>query len=275
MHLQHAGPSSGSPIALITGASRGIGAAYAKALAKRGYRLLLVSRDESRLSSLIQEIRSHHGTMIHYKLLDLATSEASMEFYNFSLTHCEAPDLLIHNAGFGLYGPFSSFSPTTIQKMAKLHINFIVESTRAFLPGMISRGSGTIINVSSLAGFFSLPYMAEYAATKAFLISFSEALAQEVRPFGITIQVCCPGQTDTDFHQTAGFRPKSFVPSLTPEEVVRKSLSAIKFKSPTVTVGWSGHLAILLARLLPRGFLARLAASRVCPSKSTGTSNRG
>ena len=170
------------PLALITGASRGIGAAYAKNLSAQGYSLLLVARDESRLTDLADTLRSRHGIMVHVGALDLSQPEASARLYDLTRQYCDAPDVLINNAGFGMYGAFHTHPLIEIQKMLQLHITTIVETIHAFLPNMIARQSGFIINVSSLAGFFSLPYMAEYAATKAFLSSFSEALAEEVRP---------------------------------------------------------------------------------------------
>ena len=258
-------PISPPPLALITGASRGLGAAYARNLAKKGYRLLLIARNESRLLELASTLRSHHGIMVHHETLDLAQPKASARLYDFTRQYGEAPDLLINNAGFGMYGPFHTHPPAEIRKMLQLHINTIVETIHLFLPTMIARRSGCIINVSSLAGFFSLPYMAEYAATKAFLISFSEALAEEVHPFDLKIQVCCPGQTETEFHATAGFRPRGFAHPQDPDEVVRVSLLALHSNRSTVTFGWQGQVATLLAKLFPRRFLARRSASRIRP----------
>ena len=253
------------PLALITGASRGLGAAYARNLAEQGYRLLLIARDESRLTELAVTLRLRYGIMVHWSSLDLSGPDASAQLHDFTRQHCDAPDLLINNAGFGMYGAFHSHSIPEIRRMLNLHINTIVESIHLFLPDMIARRSGAIINVSSLAGFFSLPYMAEYAATKAFLISFSESLAEEVRPFGIKVQTCCPGQTETDFHTTAGFRPRGFARFQNPDQVVRVSLSRLRSNYAAVAIGWSGHVAALLAKCLPRRFVARLAATRTRP----------
>jgi len=247
-------PTSLPPLALITGASRGIGAAYARNLAEKGYRLLLVARDESRLTDLADTLRARHGIMVHFHTLDLSQPEASARLYDLTRQYCDAPDVLINNAGFGMYGAFHTHPLVEIQKMLQLHITTIVETIHAFIPTMIARQSGSIINVSSLAGFFSLPYMAEYAATKAFLKSFSEALAEEVRPFGITIQTCCPGQTETEFHTTAGFRPQGYASLQDPNKVVRVSLENLRSNHQTVTISWSGHVTTLLAKWLPRRF---------------------
>lgn len=253
------------PIALITGASRGLGETYARYLAQQGYCLLLVARDISRLEDLGKTLMSRHQTVVHSTSLDLGQPDSGARLRDFCQEYCEAPDLLINNAGFGLYGPFYTHALVDVRKMLQLHIQTIVETIHFFLPPMIARQSGAIINVASLAGLISLPYMAEYAATKAFLVSFSEALAEELRPLGITIQVCCPGQTQTAFHATAGFRPKGIGRIQTPEEVVSRSLQALESAYPMLTIGWQGFFASILAKFLPRRFLARQALSRTRP----------
>ena len=201
-----------NPFAILTGASRGIGAEYARLLASRGYDLLLVSRDETRLTHLSRELETNHRIQAHVFIADLAQPDAAHQLFVESRQYRQTPDMLINNAGFGLYGEFVSHSLPRIQEMLHLHIQTVVESIRLFLPGMIERGSGTIINVASIAGMLPIPYFAEYAATKAFLLSFSEALAEEVHATGVHVQACCPGQTETDFHSSAGFRPSSLLP---------------------------------------------------------------
>lgn len=262
-------PLPASPLALITGASRGIGAAYAKSLAQKGFHLLLIARDESRLTTLANMLRSTHGILVHQETLDLSQPNASTQLHEITRQYCDAPDVLINNAGFGLYGAFHTHPSVEIRKMLQLHINTIVETIHLFLPAMMARQSGTIINVSSLAGFFALPYMAEYAATKAFLISFSEALAEEMHTHGIKIQVCCPGQTETDFHTTAGFCPKGLTRMDTPEKVVRASLLNLYSNRSTVTIGWQGWLATLLTTMLPRRWFTQIAATRTRPPNRT------
>ena len=175
------------------------------------------------------------------------------------------PDLLINNAGFGLYGAFSSHPLPRIQEMLHIHVQTVVESIRLFLPGMIERGSGAIINVSSIAGLLPIPYFAEYAATKAFLLSFSEALAEEVQSTGVYVQACCPGSTDTDFHETAKFRPSSPMGRQSVTQVVKASLAALQTRQPVVTVGWQGKLAVLLAKWVPRKTLVKTIGKRFRP----------
>lgn len=255
------GHASNRPFAVVTGASRGIGAAYARALAARGYDLLLVSRDKARLEGLASELRAAQVVAVHPVPLDLAEPEAAHRLFVLAREFRTAPDLLVNNAGFGLFGEFAGMPLPRVQAMLRLHIQAVVESVRLFLPGMIERGSGGIINVASLAGFFSIPYLAEYAATKAFLIGFSEALAEEVRAKGVRIQACCPGSTDTEFHAVAGFRPHSPFGRQDPMAVVAASLGKLEVGPVVVTTSWSGRLLSWVGRLLPRRVLV-LAAGR-------------
>ena len=246
-----------NPFAIVTGASRGIGAAYARLLASRGYDLLLVSRDETRLTQLARELQANHHIQAHVSIADLARPDAAHQLFVESRQCRQTPDMLINNAGFGLYGEFVSHPLPRIQEMLHVHVRSVVESIRLFLPGMIERGSGTIINVASIAGLLPIPHFAEYAATKAFLVSFSEALAEETRDTGVVVQACCPGQTETDFHITSGFRPPSLLPMQTAGEVAHTSLVALPNKGPVVTIGWQGTLTALAMKWLPRTFLIR------------------
>ena len=251
------------PFAVITGASRGIGAAYARDLAHRGFDMLLVARDHARLQTLSGTLQHTYDIKIETAVLDLALPDAGHQLFTLSRQKREHVDLLINNAGFGMYGSFVDMALPRIHEMLRLHVNTVVDSTRLFLPSMIERRAGAIINVASLAGFFPIPYMAEYAATKAFMISFSEALAEEVRSSGVYIQACCPGYTDTDFHQTAGAKPRSPLKSHSSDQVVQTSLDSLEKGKPHVTVGWQGRLTEFLSRFFPRNLLIRRAGKRV------------
>lgn len=250
-----------NPFAIVTGASRGIGAAYARLLASRGYDLLLVSRDETRLTHLSRELETNHRVQAHVFIADLAQPAAAHQLFVESRQYRQTPEMLINNAGFGLYGEFVSHPLPRIQEMLQVHVQTVVESIRLFLPGMIERGSGSIINVASIVGMLPIPYFAEYAATKAFLVSFSEALAEEVRATGVCIQACCPGQTETDFHASAGLRPPTRLPMQTAAQVVHTSLAALSNKRPVVTIGWQGWLAALVMKWFPR--IALKTAGRI------------
>lgn len=248
------------PFAVITGASRGIGAGYAAALAARGWDLLLVARDRPRLERLAAELRRRHEVEVGMEILDLAAVDAAQRLYVAARMHRPAADLVVNNAGFGLFGEFAQMPMVRIQAMLRLHVNTVVESMRLFLPEMIERRAGGIINVASVAGLFAVPYIAEYAATKAFLITFSEGVAEEVRPFGVRIQACCPGTTTTDFHATAGFRTKNPLGKQSAEAVVRRSLAALDRGPVVVTTGWRERAVSILCRLVPRALLARAGA---------------
>lgn len=256
------------PFAIITGASRGIGAEYARAFARKGYDLLLVSRDQARLDRLISELSQSYPVRAHRLILDLAEPEAANRLYAEARQWCSVPDVLIHNAGFGLFGEFAAMPMARIQAMLRLHINTVVESIRLFLPGMVERRSGSIITVSSVAGFYSIPYLAEYAATKAFLITFTEALAEEVREAGVHVQVCCPGTTtETDFHATAGYQPSSPLGGQTAAEVVAESLAALDRKRVVVTTGLANRLLVGLTRLVPSAWRTKRAGRWMKPGR--------
>ena len=247
------------PFAVVTGASRGLGAAYARELAARGWDLLLVARDQPRLERLVSDITSRYGVKTTFVVLDLGEPDAAHRLYAAARERAPAVELLVNNAGFGLYGEFVDTPMPLLQAMLRVHVNTVVESMRLFLPAMVERRTGGIINVASLAGFFTIPYFAEYGATKSFLITFSEAVAEEVRPFGVRIQACCPGKTTTDFHTTAGHETRNVLGTRTAEEVVRRSLDALDRGRVVVMIGWRERASATLARLIPRGLLARFA----------------
>ncbi len=248
------------PFAVVTGASRGIGAEYARALGARGHDLLLVARDKDRLEHLAADLVQRYGIEAGWEIMDLAEPEAGHRLFAAARAQRPYVDVLVNNAGFGLYGAFVDMPSPKLQEMLRLHINTIVESVRLFLPGILERGSGTIINVSSTAGLMPIPYLAQYGATKSFLISFTEALAQEVRGSGVRLQACCPGSTDTDFHATAGYVPKDPVRVDSAAEVVSASLAALSRGPVTVTVGLRGRLMAAISRWGPRRFLLRTTA---------------
>ena len=253
------------PFAVITGASRGIGAEYARALAVQGYDLLLVARDSTRLETLRHELHRVYQREIWTESLDLSQPQAAETLYNLARSYRTEVSLLINNAGFGLYGHFVEMPLSTIQEMLQLHINTIVESIRLFLPAMLAGKQGAIITVASVAGFFPIPHITEYAATKAFLIAFSEGLARETRNQGVTIQVCCPGFTDTDFHQSAGHQPKHVFFAQSPQQVVQISLQALQSKRILVTIGWQGRLALWVSKMIPHTIMMAIAGKAVKP----------
>lgn len=254
-----------TPFAVITGGSKGIGAEYARALASQGYDLLLVARDTTRLEILSQDLHRVYQRDIWTESFDLTQPQAAARLYDVARSYRPQVSLLINNAGFGLYGDFADMPLAKIRDMLQLHIHTIVESTRLFLPDMLARKRGAIITVASSAGFFPIPYMTEYAATKAFLIAFSEGLAREIKNQGVTMQVCCPGFTDTDFHQYAGHKPKHVFFAQSAQQVVQTSLHALQSKRTLVTIGWQGRLASWISKMVPHTIMMAIAGKFVKP----------
>ncbi len=257
------------PFAVITGASRGIGAEYAKALAARGYELLLVARDQIRLEQLAKKLHHDYSVQVWTQSLDLAQAGASERLHRLAGSYRPQVSMLVNNAGFGMYGLMTDMPLSRIQDMLQVHIHMTTESMRLFLPDMMKQGHGIIINVASVAGLFPIPYMAAYAATKAYLIALTEGVAMEARKSGVIIQACCPGYTDTDFHQTANHRPRHLFPPHSSHDVVHTSLKALKSRKILVTIGWTGLAAKWIARWMPKRWLMALSGRFVRPYTPT------
>jgi len=186
-------------LAVVTGASRGIGESYARQLAARGYALHLVARDAALLSRVAGDLRTRYGAAVEEIVLDLARADAAERLYAEVRGRRTAPvDLLVNNAGFGLYGEFADQPMPRIEDMLGLHLVTFTKLFRLFLPEMRERRSGAIINVSSVAGLMPLPYLSLYAATKAFMVSLGDGVGREAEKYGVAVQTCCPGYTDTD-----------------------------------------------------------------------------
>jgi short-subunit dehydrogenase len=183
--------------ALVTGASRGIGSHFARALAKRSRDLIVVARSKDRLDRLASELSANFGIRVETVVLDLTAAGASAELKRVVSDRGLDVELLVNNAGFGEKGEFLKAPLTDLSNMIRLNALALVEITQHFLPSMIAGRRGAIINVSSTAGFQPMPYVAVYAATKAFVTSFSMALAEEVRTQGVTVVTLCPGPTQT------------------------------------------------------------------------------
>jgi short-subunit dehydrogenase len=191
------------PTVLITGASGGIGYELAKLFARDHHNLVLVARSEDKLAQVAAELRAQNVT-VKTVALDLATPSAPKFLFDQLQTEGVAVDVLINNAGFGAFGEFAQMSNEEIFGQIQLNVTALTELTRLFLPPMLARRSGRIMNVASTAGFQPGPLMAVYYATKAYVISFSEAITNEVRNSGVTVTCFCPGATHTGFARRAG-----------------------------------------------------------------------
>lgn len=189
--------------ALITGASGGIGKELSLLFAKDGFNLFLVSRDERKLQRIKENFEEEFNIRVGYFALDLANSDSAIVLANELKQHGVQIDILVNNAGYGLYGEFIETDMEKEVKMIQMNITTLMELTKLLLPGMRDRKDGKIINLASVAGFIPGPYMAVYYATKAFVVSLSEALSEELKDTRITVTAICPGATATDFQKTA------------------------------------------------------------------------
>src|SRR6184192_627813 len=228
---------------LITGASSGIGEAFARKLATQGHDLLLVARSEDKLIALCNELGRSQNIRAQYVAIDLSGPDAPARLFAETLERNLEIDLLINNAGFGSMGDFAELDLELELKMIDLNVRSLVELTHRFLTSMRERKQGSIINVASTAGFQGVPFMATYAATKAFVLSFSEALWEENRPHGIRVMALCPGVTETNFFEAARMQRPPARTVQTPEEVVDTALRALKRGKSHVVSGWANFIA--------------------------------
>src|SRR5215210_1316783 len=212
---------------LITGASSGIGAAFARKLAARGRNLLLVARSEDKLIALCNELGRLTSIRAQYVALDLQQPDAAAQLLEETKNRGLEIDMLINNAGFGSMGDFNKLDLDRELEIIELNITALVDLTHRFLAPMRERGSGTIINVASTAAFQAVPFMATYAASKAFVLSFSEALDEENRVHGIHVMALCPGVTETNFFEASHIHRPPMRTIQTPEEVVETALRAL------------------------------------------------
>ena len=246
--------------ALVTGASTGLGAVFATALAQQQYDLTIVARSRERLEALAGHLRQSYGTVVEVRVADLTQSTA-LHTVEEHVAGDHALELLVNNAGFGTTGPFARLDPDQEEAEIRLNVLALLRLTRAALPGMIARGRGAIINVSSLAAFAPGPYDATYNATKAFVNSFTEALYEELRGTGVHVQTLCPGFTYTEFQQRAGI-DSSKIPTfawMTPEAVVDASLRALRRRQVVCVPGLVNRLLALLMGAAPRRLVRRVA----------------
>jgi len=241
---QHMSSGQARPRALITGASAGIGTAYAERLARDGYDVVLVARRRERLEELAARLQRETGGRAEVLAADLTDAKA-LGRVEARVADDEALALVVNNAGFGAYRPFAEVEPAVIDSLINIHIRAVARLTRAALPGMIRRGSGGIINVASLLALSGsipanpqpfhgavapahppLPYRATYAGAKAFMMVFTEALAGELTGTGVRVQVCLPGMVATEFHTVQGM-DASNRPRMAAADVVTASLAAL------------------------------------------------
>jgi short-subunit dehydrogenase len=244
---------------LITGASSGIGEVFARKLAARGRNVLLVARSEDKLITVCNELGRSNSVRAQYVALDLSKPESPPRLFEEAEKRGMTVDMLINNAGFGSMGDFATLDLERELNMIDLNIKSLLELTYRFLAPMRERRQGAIINVASTAGFQAVPFMATYAATKAFVLSFSEALWEENRPHGIKVMALCPGVTETNFFEAArGHKPPARM-AQSPEDVVETALRGIAHGKSHIISGWTNRAMVEAERLAPRSLVTRMA----------------
>ena len=251
--------------ALITGASSGIGEAFAEAFAQHGLDLILVARTREKLDATAARLaKAYDGRRIEVIAADLSLPQPGAALARKVAALGMSVDVLVNNAGFGLAAAFHENDAARQQQMITLNVNAVVDLAQTFIPAMLKRGAGAVINIASLAGFQPTPYMTVYGATKAFVLSFSEGLWAEYRGKGIAVIAVCPGPVDTAFFEATGnAKLRQAVPPgtmLSSQQVVAASLKALAQGRSFVVPGAVMKIASLLPRLMPRAIVASVAA---------------
>lgn len=255
-----------SKTALITGASSGIGLAFAHALAGRGANVLLASRSRDRLEDIAGQISRQHGVQARAIAVDLSLELGADTAFAAARSSGLPIDILVNNAGYGTYGSFETLETERDHREIMLNVVALARLTHLAVPGMLERGAGVVMNVASAAAFQPLPYMAVYAATKAFVLSFSEALWAEYRDRGIRVLAVCPGPTETEFFKVVGSEQAAGVGRRrSAEQVVGGALQALDKGKSFYVDGRLNYLQAFALRLAPRAVVAKGAAAVMKP----------
>lgn len=250
--------------ALITGASSGIGESLARQLAAHGAHLILVARTEDRLHALAAELGARYRVQVHVLPADLNLPGAAAQLHAAVQARGLNVDILVNNAGLGGYGEFSRQPSDEIDRMIAVNIGALTGLTRAFLPDMLARGRGRVLNVASTAAFQPGPLMAVYYATKAYVLSFSEAIAEEVAGSGVSVTALCPGPVRTGFQAVSRLGESDLLSGparlaiLSADEVARLGVRGLLVGQRVVVAGRLNRMQTLLPRLLPRAVVTRL-----------------
>lgn len=245
-------------VALITGASAGLGVEFARQLSSKGHRLVLAARRKDRLDALVAELGNARAIEI-----DLSQPGATAVLMSDLREAGDQVDILVNNAGFGLRGPFAELDAARQREMIDLNCGALTELCRAVAPAMLERRSGAILNVASTAAFQPGPWMAVYFATKAYVLSFTEALHEELKPHGVKVSALCPGPTRTEFGAVAGFQSLGQFDRLSMEAgpVVRVGLDGLENNRAVVIPGTTNRIGAWSTRFAPRSFVRRVAGS--------------
>jgi short-subunit dehydrogenase len=254
--------------AVITGASAGIGKAFAEELAAGGTNLVLTARRGDRLEEIAKKLTAQHQVRAEVCVADLTEPGAPKKVFDFTKSKGIEIELLINNAGFGSYGEFAKDDPQRLLEMVQVNCSAVVHLTRLYLPDMIARKRGDVLIVASTASFQGVPYISTYAATKAFDLIFAEGLAEEVKPHGIRVCALCPGSTTSEFHEVANqtqFAAKQKQESA--EKVAHTGLEALAAGKSYVISGLGNYLGANMQRVVPRRLVTRIVAGMFRPGK--------
>jgi short-subunit dehydrogenase len=254
--------SKDSMTALITGASSGIGLALAHVMARNGHNLVLAARNEQKLNQLAAELQQEFGITAKVIPIDLSVSNSAQDLFD-ALQSGIRISLLVNNAGFDVYGNFYETDLAEELRMIQVNLVTLTQLTKLILPGMIMQHYGRILNLGSIGSFAPGPLNAVYSATKAYVLSFSEAIGEELQGSGVTVTALCPGATKTQFHSRASLENIrllrfSYMEAASVAEIGYRAMMAGK---RVVVPGLTNRLQVLFTRLLPRRLVARMAKS--------------
>ncbi|MFH8498464.1 SDR family NAD(P)-dependent oxidoreductase [Streptomyces coeruleorubidus] len=243
---------------IVTGASSGLGAEFARQLAHRGSNLVLVARRADRLKDLADELTRAHGVTVHVVARDLGRPDAGRTLRAELESRGIYATGLVNNAGFGTHNALTDEDPDRLQSMIALNVSALVDLSRAYIDPLTSADTGILINVASLLGFQPTPYLSVYGATKAFVLSFTESLWEENHGNGLRVLAVCPGATKTEFYDAAGSETADYgAKRVTPEHVVRTALDALDRRSAPPSVITNGRPLALAGKFLPRRLIVR------------------
>ncbi len=252
------------PTAVITGASRGIGEAFAQLFATDGYDLVLISRDEQRLQAIKQRLEREKKITVHTLIQDLSAANATKKVMDYIRSKNIPIDVLVNNAGFGNLGRFANSDPKREQELLSLNMIALTELTKAVLPSMIARHAGKILNVASIAAFQPGPLMATYYASKAYVLSFSVALHEELKGTGVSISCLCPGPTRTSFANAAHIEKSrlftaGLYPVMTAKDVALAGYRSMQKNRAIIVPGLFNKISAFMGRLVPMWLSAKVA----------------
>ncbi len=249
--------------ALITGASKGIGKAIATELARRHYNVLLVARSASQLQELAKQLSETHGIQAAHLAVDLSAAGAAQQVFDWCESQNYTVQMLVNNAGYGLSGPFDKYTVAEQENMMAVNMTALMQLCRLFLPVLKQQPKAYILNIASSAAYQAVPGLSLYAATKAFVLTFSRGLHQELRKTSVSVTAVSPGSTDTDFATRAQVGEKALKAAeqvnMTPEAVAKIAVDSMLAGKVEVITGVVNKLGAFAAWLLPKGFVERTA----------------